>query len=153
MSKPKRKYPCKCESPHCHGVATKAGHSPYCAKCRTARWKAKYPLHVSFQALRKRAKERGHAFTLSREFYIAWAEKTEYAKYKGKTTKSLSVDRKNRNEGYHEWNIEAITLRENSRKEHVAYWREQQYKPDEQDIKNAEAAMAAQMDIEPSYES
>ncbi|MDE2105442.1 MAG: hypothetical protein KGL39_49905 [Patescibacteria group bacterium] len=90
---------------------------------------------------------------MSREFYIAWAERTQYARFKGKTSMSLSVDRINRDRGYQEDNIQAVTLRENSRKEHVAYWREQGYKPDEQEIKNAEAKMVAAMDNEATYES
>lgn len=122
----RRKYPCKCASRCCRGVATKAGHSPYCARCRTHRWRERFPLHYSFNNLRKRARQRGKDFSLTREFYVLWAEKTDYARLKGRTSLSLTIDRQDNNQGYHAWNIRTMTLRENSRKQHVPFFARQQ---------------------------
>jgi hypothetical protein len=66
--------------------------------------------------LKQRAHERGKDFTLTREQYIEFAVKTNYAKMKGKTSMSLTIDRIDNNQGYHVWNIRCITLSENSRK-------------------------------------
>jgi|GEM_PF-3185857 hypothetical protein len=105
-----------CKTSRCRGITTESGHSPYCAKCRYRRWRDKFPLHCSYNNLKKRAKERGKDFTLTREQYVEFATKTDYAKMKGKTSLSLSINRKDNSQGYHYWNIEAITLSENSRK-------------------------------------
>jgi hypothetical protein len=79
-------------------------------------FKERFPLKYSFQKLRARARERGHEFSLTYEQYEAFAIKTDYARLKGKTSLSLSIDRKDDSLGYHHWNIQAITIRENSRK-------------------------------------
>jgi hypothetical protein len=107
----------KCATKNCRGRVTKTGRSRYCSKCRSRRWRDKYPLHYSFKNLRVRAKQRGREFSLTREQYVEFAVKTDYGRLKGKTSLSLSLDRKNNDEGYHLWNIQAITLRENSRKQ------------------------------------
>jgi hypothetical protein len=95
----------------------KSGKSPYCSRCRSRRWKEKFPLHYSFKNLRVRAKQRGKTFTLTREFYVEFALKTDYHKLKGKTSLSLSIDRIDNRRGYEPGNIRAITLRENSRRQ------------------------------------
>lgn len=105
-----------CKTKRCRGITTKSGRSPYCAGCRYRRWRDKFPLHASFHALKQRAHERGKDFTLTREQYIEFAVKTNYAKMKGKTSMSLTIDRIDNNQGYHVWNIRCITLSENSRK-------------------------------------
>ena len=107
----------KCATKKCRGYVTKSAHSPYCSKCRNRKWREKHPLHYSYKNLRTRAKQRGKDFTLTREEYIAFAIKTDYARLKGKTSLSLSIDRVDDTKGYHADNIAAITLRENSRKQ------------------------------------
>lgn len=109
----------KCRTKYCRGAAHGNCRSPYCAKCRTHRFKEKFPLKYSFNLLRARARQRGKAFSLVFKEYKAFAIRTDYAKLKGKTSLSLSIDRKDNREGYHWWNIQAITLRENSRKDHA----------------------------------
>jgi hypothetical protein len=142
-----KKYPRRCRTPRCRGsVASKDCHTPYCSRCHNRRWKEKFPLHYSFKNLRVRAKQRGKDFTLTREQYIEFAIKTDYARMKGKTTLSLSIDRVNNSRGYHADNIAAITLRANSRKEHVLYFSRQMqntnYEPTAEEIAAAEKAMA-----------
>lgn len=107
----------KCATKFCLGHTTKSGRSRYCSKCRSIRWRDKFPLHYSFKNLRVRAKQRGKEFTLTRDEYVCFAVKTDYAKMKGKTSLSLSLDRIDDSRGYSKDNIQAITLRENSRKQ------------------------------------
>jgi hypothetical protein len=107
----------KCATKNCRGRITKTGRSHFCSKCRSRRWRDKFPLHYSFKNLRVRAIQRGKEFTLTRDEYISFAIKTDYAKMKGKTSLSLSIDRKNNDLGYTKDNIQAIALRENSRKQ------------------------------------
>lgn len=122
--KEKKKYPLKCRTKRCRGfVATKDCHSPYCAKCKMRQWNERNPLARAFHNLRTHAKERGKDFSLTIDQFRAFAEKTDYMKRKGKTSLSLTVERVNDREGYHNWNISAITLRENSRKSFVPYFR------------------------------
>jgi hypothetical protein len=135
-----------CLAPRCRGlVQKKICHSPYCSKCRGRRWATKFPLNYAFHNLRKRAKQRGKDFSLTRSEYIEFAIKTDYARLKGKTSLSLSINRIDNLKGYHVGNIEAITLSENSRKQFVPYFANQQeniaYKPTDEEL----AAVASQI--------
>jgi hypothetical protein len=115
--KVKKKYPVKCSSKRCRRVVMNAcRHSDKCDRCRWKAWKEANPLAYHFGNLRRRARERGKDFTLTLDQFKEFAEKTDYMRMKGKTSLSLSIDRKENSHGYHHWNIQAITLRENSRK-------------------------------------
>lgn len=136
-----------CRSRNCRGLVNqKKEHSPFCSRCRRNRWKLKFPLHYSFSNLRKRARQRGKDFSLTREQYVEFAIKTDYARLKGKSSLSLSINRKNNNEGYHLWNVEAITLSANSRKSFVPYFAAQQentnYKPTAEELAEVEKQMS-----------
>ena len=71
-------------------------------------------MHYSFNKLRNRAKERGHAFHLTYEQYEQFALSSGYAERKGKTAESFSINRIDPERGYEVDNIECITLSENS---------------------------------------
>lgn len=136
-----------CLTPFCRGkVNKKKEHSPYCTGCRREMWREKNPLKYSFGNLRRRAKQRGKDFSLTFEQYREFAIKTDYARLKGKTSLSLSINRKDNSQGYHHWNIEAITLSSNSRRQFVPYFARQiensTYEPSAEEL----AAVAAQMD-------
>lgn len=109
----------KCRTKFCRGISRKNGHSPFCAKCRTRRFKEAHPLKYSFNLLRNRARHRGHEFALTFEQYEKFAQDTSYDKLKGKHKYSLSIHRKDGGRGYCFDNIEAVTLSENSRIEWV----------------------------------
>ena len=133
----------KCRA--CRHLVFPSGRSPYCSRCRSRRWRAKFPLHYAFHHLRNRAKERGHEFGLTLEQYIAFAVKTDYAKLKGKSSLSLSIDRIDNNRGYFADNIQAITLRENSLKQFVPYFSKQQensnYEPTAEEIAHIQSQL------------
>ncbi len=126
-------------------VVKDANHSPYCPKCRARRWKAAHPLKYSFNKLRNRARERGKEFSLRFKEYERFAKKTKYDQLKGKSGLSLSIDRKDNSQGYYVGNIRAITISENSRKSHVAYFQRQmhgsEFLPDQTDIRLAEESV------------
>lgn len=105
----------KCRTKHCRGRCFKSGKSPYCSKCRTRRFAAKYPISYHFAKLRNRAKERGKEFTLTLEQYTHFWNSSGYAERRGKTAESLSINRKDNSRGYHFDNIEAIPLTYNAR--------------------------------------
>lgn len=109
----------RCRTRNCRGLVTKSGKSPYCSKCRSRRWAERHPLHYSFKNLKVRAKQRGKVFTLTRDEYLKFAKETDYGRLKGKTSLSLSIDRKDNSKGYSADNIAAITIRENCRKQWV----------------------------------
>jgi hypothetical protein len=111
--KPKT-YPRKCATKFCRSKVQKTEKSPICSRCRARRWKERYPLKYSFNKLRNRAGERGHEFLLTFEDYEKFALESGYAKRKGKTAESFSINRINPDRGYEVDNIECITLSENS---------------------------------------
>ena len=106
----------KCVVKGCRQAVGPRCHRNKCAKHHYHQWRDNHSLKCAFHHLRKRAKERGKDFSLTFEQYRDFAIKTDYARLKGKTSLSLSIDRINNDHGYHAWNIRAITLRENSRK-------------------------------------
>jgi hypothetical protein len=105
----------RCKIKFCRGYVLSNAHSSFCGKCRSRRFKEAHPLKYSFAHLRQRAKERGHAFTLTFADYEAFAIQTGYDKLKGKTKHSLSIHRKENHRGYEKDNISAVTLSLNSR--------------------------------------
>lgn len=136
----------KCATKLCRGLTTSGCHSPYCGKCRTRRWKAAYPAHEKFNNLRKRAKQRGHTFTMTREKYVElWDNWLKHNH--GRAAWAFTIDRIKSSKGYSDDNVQVLTRSENSRKEYVPFFRKQfhQEARDERDIKEAEAAVAAMM--------
>jgi len=119
LKRQRKQYPAQCSHPRCRRKVRRSEHSDKCCKHRLAAFREKHPLKYSFGNLRRRAKERCVPFHLTFEQYEAFAIKTDYARLKGKTSLSLSVDRKENSLGYWPWNLQAISLRENSRKEYV----------------------------------
>jgi hypothetical protein len=77
-----------------------------------------------FLDLKNRARQRGHAFTISFEYYYktVWLD-SGYAEKHGKTKECLSVDRADNAKGYVEGNLQVMTVSENSRKKFVPYFK------------------------------
>ncbi len=114
----------RCRTPRCRGLALKSGRSPWCPKCKAIKWKAAHPVSYFYHKLRTSANRRGITFELSREkFAELWTG--GLAANHGKTKFCLSVDRKDNAHGYADWNVQLLTLSENSRKQFVPYFRDQ----------------------------
>ena len=135
----------KCASRGCRHLVFKSGKSPYCSRCRSRRWKARNPAKYAFHHLRNRAGERGHSFTLSFEkFTELW--NSGLAQNHGRGIGFLSIDRIKNDLGYSDDNVRLLLYEVNSRRQFVGFFARQvenvNFKPNEHDIKEAEAAMA-----------
>lgn len=64
--------------------------------------------------LRHSARKRNLAFTLTVESFKKWCLQTGYLEHRGNQPTDMTIDRIDWNEGYHLWNIQAITHAENS---------------------------------------
>jgi hypothetical protein len=106
------------------------------------RWAESHPLQRAFHNLRTHAKERGKDFSLTFTEFVVFAERTDYMQRKGKTSLSLSIDRIDNSKGYSASNIQAISLRENSRKQWVPYFKEYM----ERTLVETQAAILAQLE-------
>lgn len=130
----------KCATKWCRGAVTASGHSKYCSKCRSSRFRQKHPIQAHYHDLRNRAKQRGHEFTLSlKEYETFWFE-SGYGEKHGKTKDSFSIDRIRPELGYVPGNIRARTLSLNSRLRYVPFWKnkaEQEAALADQDLYNA----------------
>jgi hypothetical protein len=103
----------KCKTPDCFNQAIK--YRLICGKCRTRKYREKYPLKYWYDTLKMNAKRRGKEFDLTLEQFSEFCKKTGYDEKKGKTADSLSVDRIKPWLGYSANNIRAITLSDNTK--------------------------------------
>lgn len=107
----------KCNTKGCRNwINPEKNHNYYCPKCASRRFKEAHPLKYSFIKLKARAKERGHAFTITYGYYERLAIQSGYAAGKGRSADSLSLDRIDPRRGYEPGNLQVITISENSRK-------------------------------------
>ena len=98
-----------CMKPHMEGRYK-------CHSCRVNVVRHNNPLKYAYHVLRNNAKRRNKPFMLSFEYFKTLAEKNNYMNKKGTKSKSLQIDRCNEEEGYHDWNVQCITLAENVHK-------------------------------------
>jgi hypothetical protein len=91
-------------------------HGWQCYECTRKKYIASHQLEYSYGILRRNARRRHKEFTLTFEQFKKFAIKNDYLRKKGITAKSFQIDRKDETKGYHNWNIQCITLRENVHK-------------------------------------
>ncbi len=104
---------CRCR------VDWKKEKSNKCSKHRSLQWRMHHPLHYAFANLKHRAKERGHAFRLTREQFVQFAHQTGYRINAGKGALFFTIDRIRSDGAYELGNIQILTSIENVRKEFV----------------------------------
>lgn len=85
-----------------------------CWKCHSRRLKEKRPWTYVLNMLRHSANKRNLPFTLTVASFKKWCLETGYLEKRGNKPDNLTVDRIDRNEGYHIWNIQTLTHKENS---------------------------------------
>lgn len=85
-----------------------------CWKCHSRALKEKRPWTYVLNMLRHSARKRGLAFTLTVTSFKAWCQQTGYLEQRGNKPGDLTVDRIDWNEGYHIWNLQTLTHKENS---------------------------------------
>jgi hypothetical protein len=110
----KRAWPRRCATKRCRKPVFKLHRSPYCSRCRTRRFKARFPLKWAFNMLRGNAKRRGKLFALTYAQYEQLAIATGYAEQKGKLATCLSIDRIDNNGGYSLDNIRVVAVSVNA---------------------------------------
>lgn len=89
-----------------------------CNTCRHRIWRDANPHLAAWYNLRKSAKRRSLDFTVTFERFFSLAMKAGYhpGQYNMRGPETLSCDRIREEEGYHNDNIQFITMRENSEK-------------------------------------
>lgn len=88
-----------------------------CHTCRSRAYTARHPDIVSFLNLKKSAKRRGHEFSLTIQEFREFAAKYDYLDKRGRQAWGYTVDRVDREQGYHAWNIQVLTNSENAAKD------------------------------------
>lgn len=116
------KYPHPCSVRNCKRKVGRAEKSDKCSKHRRDQHRLDHPLAYYWGKLKRRARERGVPFHLTLAEYSEFAIKTDYHKLRGKTSMSLTVDRIDSSLPYIKWNVQALTLRANARKEYVNFF-------------------------------
>ena len=114
----KRKHPNKCITRFCRNNRYKT--RKICPKCQSRLYKERNPLRYHFNITKQAAKQRKKDWSLTFDEYSAFCHKTNYIKLKGKTPTSLTIDRIDPREGYHAWNVRAMTHAENSARQDAA---------------------------------
>ena len=120
-----------CVTPHCRRkhrtrlYKRKTTHHYLCCNtCYRRAYRQNYPYRYFFDNLRHRAKERGHDFTLTVDDIIKLFREAGVSPGGNKHRFGASIDRIKGEHGYHSWNVQVLTLSENSRKEYCDYWKE-----------------------------
>ncbi len=103
-----------CKSPRCENVRRRDGAD--CCKCNSRAWRKNRPYQAAFASLRGNAKARGIEFTLTFDYFYAFAKATGYVERKGATRDCLTVDRIDNLRGYAPGNIQSLTRAQNSEK-------------------------------------
>ncbi len=99
----------------------------YCHCCAARKFAISNPICYAFNNLKQNAKRRGHDFSLTLEQFRNWHLIDAYMEGKGKTSTSMSIDRRDNDQGYHIDNIQLLTLAGNTRKRYVPYYQENPY--------------------------
>lgn len=79
-------------------------------------WKQNNPYKYAYQTLKDNAKRRGKEFDLTFEEFKSFCHNVDYIQNKGKTSRSLTIDRIDERLGYTKENIQALPLSDNIRK-------------------------------------
>jgi hypothetical protein len=100
----------KCLTPYCKN-RIKTGK--YCSTCRYKKWREAHPVKYAFLNLKHNAKKRGVLFTITFEDFKQWCTKVKYIGFTGRSSDSLTIDRRYNDIGYHIDNIQVMTRHDN----------------------------------------
>lgn len=93
-----------------------------CDRCQKRIWVAKNPLLDSYNHLKNNAKRRNVSFSITKEEFAFFCEKTKYLELKGKYKDSYTIGRIKANIGYELGNIKIETMSINSlRRNYLEY--------------------------------
>lgn len=92
----------------------KSGYHKQCSMHHMRIVRANNKVWAAYRALWDNSIRRGHQFSLTLDEFKQFCYETNYIAGKGRTKKSLSIDRIDPAQGYHIWNIQVMTVSENS---------------------------------------
>lgn len=102
-----------CKTNFCRKAAKRGN---YCYSCLVRRYKKNNPERYAYATQKSNALARGHAFTVSFEYWLRFVQKTGYMAGRGITRTSLHVDKIIDELGYVEGNLQVLTNSQNVRK-------------------------------------
>lgn len=113
------KNTCLCRTKYCRKNKAKTGH--YCYSCVRRKYNQRHPLRNAYHVLKNNAKRRGKPFTITMDEWLQWCKKHDYTPTGGKPSwpefrSRPSVDRIKSRYGYHIWNIQKLSVSDNSKK-------------------------------------
>ncbi|AGO48294.1 endonuclease [Cellulophaga phage phi17:1] len=73
------------------------------------------PKKVRYSQMKQKAKSRGISFTITLEWFLKFCGRTGYMS-KGRRGQNATLDRRCNLHGYHSWNIQILTNRQNASK-------------------------------------
>jgi hypothetical protein len=106
----------QCQSPCCTNITD--GNRTHCGTCRSRKYRQADPVRYFLNNLRRSASKRDIEFTLDLESFRAWAVKVNFRFGGGCGPSADSVDRIKNQYGYHIWNIQKLSISQNSKKYH-----------------------------------
>lgn len=115
-----------------------------CNPCRNLRYKTNQPIRYGYFKLKFRAKERGHEFNLSLDEYTQ-LYRQGYGAAKGRTVKSLQLDRIDPSRGYEIGNLRVVTSEFNGRRMFVPYFQNLRRSPTADEVAEVERELARQL--------
>lgn len=109
-----KKDPCLCSAYRCRNK--RGDKKKFCHKHHAENQKITNPLGYTYNKLHQNAKRRKKDFTLTLDEFREFCETTSYLDKKGKSKRSLTIDRIDSSKGYSRDNIQVLKLIDNSRK-------------------------------------
>ena len=112
----------RCETRYCRNNKAKKSDGyllRYCWKCKSRQLLQKCPATYVLNMLRHSARKRKLPFTITLDEFKKFCKLTGYLELRGNQPDSMTVDRKNHDQGYHIWNIQLSTHADNSRNGHA----------------------------------
>jgi len=114
----KNKAPGRCPVRGCRNPSRK--DRALCHRHEQRRWRAHNPIKNYYNELKQRAKKRGHAFTISYDYFLGFCHATQFLEeHEGKV---LTIERINASKGYVPGNIEALETSLNTAKGNRERW-------------------------------
>lgn len=118
--RPAKKRAGRCNTPQCRRPARK--NRKFCNTCRDRKWREANPIAHLWKNLKSHAKARKKDFTITRERFAEFCEKTGYHIDHGREKDGMTIDRRDERFGYHIWNIQVLTNSQNAAKKYVPYF-------------------------------
>jgi hypothetical protein len=104
----------KCKTPFCRN--DRAKNRRVCNKCKSRNYRKNNPVKAAYYNLKSNAKRRGKEFKLTLDQFEKFCIKSNYLDKKGRSKKSLHIDRIDETKGYTIENIQVIKNSDNVKK-------------------------------------